>query len=102
MWLTYMRPLPPTEEEIVKANARRAETLRLAAEIEEEERRERSLRISREEDEFPGEGRREKPPEIFRRAESLGRGSNRGFDGRGGSRVVSEWKPESGGGGDTA
>ena len=105
MWLTYMRKLPPTPEEIARADARRAETLRLAAEIEEEERRERSLRISREEDEFPGNGRQQEEPranEIRRIAASVHRSAGPGPGraptvGRGPGTVVSEWTPGGGG-----
>ncbi len=99
MWLTYVKHVPPTPEQVAASAARRAETLRLAAKIEEEERRERSLRMSRGDDEFPGHGRGDDsaPQDIFRIAASIRRssGPSPGGGGGGGTRVYEEWKPNS-------
>ena len=101
MWLTYLKKVPPTPEQVAASAARRAETLRLAAKIEEEERRERSLRMSRGDDEFPGHAHRDDsaPQDIFRIAASVRRGGGPspggGGGGGGGTRVYEEWKPNS-------
>ena len=106
MWLTYLKHVPPTPEQVAARAARRAETLRLAAKIEEEERRERSLRMSRGDDEFPGHGRQDDsaPQEIFRITASVRRAGGPspspgggGGGGGGGARVYEEWKPSSDG-----